>query len=91
MLTVAEAMASGLPCIVSNIPNLRFIEGAKAGIVVDFNNIEKTAERVTEYLKREKSEHSKNAREYAMRYFDWKIIARKYLNEFEKVMSDGRY
>ncbi|KAF5414288.1 MAG: Glycosyltransferase Gtf1 [Candidatus Methanophagaceae archaeon] len=88
VLTVAEAMASGLPCIVSDIPNLRFIKGVKSGIVVDFNNIEKAAEEVTAYLKRDNSEHSKNAREYARRYLDWKIIARKYLNEFEKVVSN---
>lgn len=84
VLTVAEAIASGLPCIVSDIPNLRFIEGAKSGIVVDFSNEEKAAEEIIEYLKRDNSDHSKNARGYAVNNLDWKIIAGRYLDEFEK-------
>lgn len=88
VLTVAEAMASGLPCIVSDIPNLRFIEGAKSGIVVNFSNEEKAAEEIIEYLKRDNSDHSKNAQEYAVNNLDWKMIAGRYLDEFEKVLSD---
>ena len=87
VLTVAEAMASGLPCIVSDIPNLRFIEGAKSGIVVNFSNEEKTAEEIIEYLKRDNSDHSKNAQEYAVNNLDWKMIAGRYLMEFKKVLS----
>jgi glycosyltransferase involved in cell wall biosynthesis len=86
-LTVAEAMASGLPCIVSDIPNLRFIEDIKAGIVVDFNDTEKAAVEIIGYLHRDNSEHSKNAREYAVNNLDWKIIAGMYLDEFEKIIS----
>jgi len=85
VLTVAEAMASGLPCIVSDIPNLRFIEGAKSGIVVNFTDVEKAAEDVTKYLKNDNSEHSKNAREYAVNNLDWEIIAGRYFEEFKKI------
>ena len=84
-LTLAEAMASGLPCIVSDIPNFRFIDGDKSGIVVDFNDIGKAAKRIIEYVRRDNSEHAKNAREYAIKNLDWKIIARRYLGEFEKI------
>ena len=87
VLTVAEAMASGLPCIVSDIPNLRFIEGAKSGIVVNFSNEEKTAEEIIEYLKRDNSDHLESAREYAVNNLDWKILAGRYLMEFKKVLS----
>jgi glycosyltransferase involved in cell wall biosynthesis len=87
VLTVAEAMASGLPCIVSDIPNLRFIEGAKSGIVVNFNDVEKVTEDATEYLEKDNSEHSKNAREYAVNNLDWKIIAEKYLELFYDVKN----
>lgn len=89
-LTVLEAMSSGLPCIVSNIPNLRIVEDANCGIIVDFGDIGKAAEKITEYFGKDKSEHSKNAREYALNNLDWKIIAGRYLEEFEKVLSTWR-
>lgn len=84
-LTLLEAMASGLPCIVSNIPNLRIVEDARCGIVVDFSNSGKAAERIIEYLGRDSSEHSRNAREYAVENLDWGIIAERYLEEFKKL------
>ncbi len=85
-LTVAEAMASGLPCIVSDIPNLQLVvEDAQCGIAIDFSDTEKAAERITSYLKEESSEHSRNAREYSVNNLDWKIIAQRYLEEFEKL------
>jgi glycosyltransferase involved in cell wall biosynthesis len=87
VLTVAEAMASGLPCIVSNIPNLRFIKGAKSGIVVDFNNVEKAAEEIIKYLSKDNSDHLENVREYTVNNFDWKIIAGMYLEELERIVS----
>lgn len=84
-LTLLEAMSSGLPCIVSNIPNLRIVEDAGCGIVVDFDDTEKAVERIIGYLRRDNLEHSKNAREYAVNNLNWKIIAERYLKEFEKV------
>lgn len=86
-LTLLEAMASGLPCIVSDIPNLKIVEDAKCGIVVNFDDIEKAAKEIIGYLKRDNSEHSKNASEYAVHDLDWKIIAGRYLEEFKKVMQ----
>ena len=83
-LTLLEAMASGLPCIVSDIPNLKIVEDAKCGIIVDFDDIGKAAKRIVEYLGRNNSEHSKNAREYAVNNLDWEIIAGRYLDEFER-------
>lgn len=87
ILTLAEAMASGLPSIVSNIQNFKFIEDAKAGIVVDFSKIERTADTIVEYLKKDNSNHSINAREYVVKNLDWKIIAERYVEEFEKIIS----
>jgi 1,2-diacylglycerol 3-alpha-glucosyltransferase len=85
-LTVAEAMASGLPCIVSNIPSLSpVIQDADCGIVVDFSDEEKAAERIIGYLKEDHSQHSKNGREYAVKNLDWKIIAKRYLEELESL------
>jgi glycosyltransferase involved in cell wall biosynthesis len=88
-LTVAEAMASELPCIVSDIPNFRFIERVKSGIVINFNDVEKAAEEILEYLKRDNSDHSKNAREYAVNNLDWNIIAKRYLKFFYGIENAG--
>ena len=84
-LTLLEAMASGLPCIVSDISNLRIVEDARCGIVVDFEDVEKATEEITEYLKRENFDHSRNAREYALNNLDWGIIAGRYLEEFKEI------
>jgi len=84
-LTLLEAMASGLPCIVSNISALRIVEEAKCGIVVDFNSVETAASQIIEYLGGDNTNHSRNAREYAVSNLDWEIIAKKYLEEFRGV------
>ena len=84
-LTVFEAMGSGLPCIVSDIPCLKIVEDAKCGVIVNFGDIEKAAEGIIEYLEIDNSEHSKNAREYAVNNLDWMIIAGMYLKEFERL------
>lgn len=81
-LTLLEAMASGLPCIVSDIPNLRIVEKADCGIIVDFSNKEKAAHKIIDYVNQDNSKHGKNARKYAEEYLDWSIIAEKYLEQF---------
>jgi len=67
---------------------LRLVEDARCGIIVDFGDEEKAAKEIIEYLERDNSEHSKNAREYAVKNLDWKIIAGRYLEEFEKILGD---
>lgn len=86
VLTVAEAMASGLPCIVSNIPNFQIIEDANCGVIVDFNNIELAAEKIVDYFSSGYVQQSTNARIYATKHLDWKNLAKIYLNEFEKTL-----
>ncbi len=82
-LTLLEAISSGLPCIVSNIPNLRIVKDAKCGLVVDFSDVEKASQEIIEYLKQDNSKHAKNARQYAEENLDWDIITEKYLKEFK--------
>lgn len=84
-LTLLEAMASGLPCIVSDIPNLKIVEDANCGIVVDFSDEEKAAQKILNYIKEDNSMHARNARKYAEDNLDWSIIAGKYLKEFETI------
>ena len=87
VLTLAEAMASGLPCIVSNIQNFRFIEQAKLGIIVDFDDLTEASEKTNEYLSKDNSEHAKNAREYISNIFNWEIISQRYLMEIKMVIK----
>jgi 1,2-diacylglycerol 3-alpha-glucosyltransferase len=87
-LTLLESMASGLPCIVSDIPNLRLVEVANCGIVVDFVDEEKAAQEIIGYLEQDNYRHAKNAREYAVKNLDWKIIAGRYLEEFEALYRE---
>jgi glycosyltransferase involved in cell wall biosynthesis len=84
-LTLLEAMASGLSCIVSDIPNLRIVEDANCGVIVNFDDIGKAAEEIIEYLERDNSEHSKNAREYALNNLDWMIISGYYYQLFMQI------
>jgi 1,2-diacylglycerol 3-alpha-glucosyltransferase len=85
-LTLLEAIASGLSCITSDIQNLRFVQTANCGIVVDFSDTEKAAFKILGHIRERNSEHMRNARTYAEENLDWKIIAKKYLREFEDLM-----
>jgi len=85
-LTLAEAMASGLPCIASDMPHFRVVKDANCGIIVDYNNTKKAAREIIEYLKGDNSNHSRNARQYAIDNIDWQIIAKKYSEEFNTLV-----
>ena len=79
-------MASGLPCIASDMPHFRVVKDANCGIIVDYNNTKKAAREIIEYLKGDNSNHSRNARQYAIDNINWQIIAKKYLEEFNTVV-----
>lgn len=83
-LTLLEAMASGLPCIVSDIPNLRLVEEQKCGIAIDLSDIKEATANVLMYINKNNAEHSINARKYVENQLDWNIIANKYLELFSK-------
>jgi len=83
-LTLAEAMASGLPCIVSDIPNMGIVSEADCGIVVNFENVLNAANRIIDYLKDTPDNHAQNGRFYAMN-FDWPIISDHYFKEYSKL------
>ena len=88
-LTLLEALASGLPCIVPDIPNIRFIERIKAGIVVDFGSGEKidleSFRDIIQFIRKDNSSCSKNARDYAIKHLDWAIVVESYMKEFRRL------
>lgn len=81
-LTLLEAMASGLPCIVSDLPNFHIIEEAECGLIVDFGDPE-SVNKIFHYINSNQQLYSSNAREFAIKNLDWKIVAEKYLELFQ--------
>lgn len=86
-LTLLEAMASGLPCIVSDIPNLGLVKDADCGIILNFDDVSTASDKTINYLLSEHSNHAQNARDYAVKNLDWKIIAEQYHTEFLRVID----
>lgn len=87
-LTLAEAMASGLPCIVSVAPSLGDVKAANCGIVVNFKDSAHTLDIIIDYLKGGMHlDHAKNAREYAIQFLDWRIISKQYLKIFQMIQA----
>jgi 1,2-diacylglycerol 3-alpha-glucosyltransferase len=81
-LTLLEAMASGLPCIVSAIPQLEIVRDANCGIIVHFEDVEKASDQIYTYLTGIHQDHSNNARNFAVDKLNWEIIAQKYYDFF---------
>jgi 1,2-diacylglycerol 3-alpha-glucosyltransferase len=84
-LTLLEAMASGLPCIVSDIPNLDIVKDAECGITVDFTDRSAALTTILEYLESDRRDHGQNARDFAIRSLDWEVVARDYLQIFNDI------
>lgn len=84
-LTLLEAMASGLPCIVSDIPNLRIVKDADCGIIVDFNDLLGASEIIINYFGSNHVTDAKNARDCAKNSLDWGIISESYLTKFKNI------
>ena len=84
-LTLSEAMASGLPCIVSDIPNFSIVNAAACGLIIDFGNTERAANEILEYVMGNHADHAKNARDYSLKFLDWEIISKEYLKIFKKL------
>ena len=90
-LALLEAMASGLICITSKIPNLEsIIKDANCGISIDFDNIEESINKLSELFDKSDSKLlGENARRYVERNHDWSIISDQYLKifyDFKKLM-----
>lgn len=80
-LTLYEALASELPCIVPDLPNMGFIAEKSCGKIVDFEYPDDAAEQIASYLKSQESTHGENAREYAEEHLSWERRAEEYYEE----------
>jgi 1,2-diacylglycerol 3-alpha-glucosyltransferase len=85
-LTLLEAMASGLPCIVSDIPNLGIVRDADCGIILNYGNVSSASDQILEYISNDHANHSQNARKYALEKLDWHVISEQYLEELLNLM-----
>jgi len=88
-LTLAEAMASGLPCIVSGIPNLGIVQDADAGVTIDFEDAERAGADILRYLDEEHPDHAANARKYAVERLDWEVLSGRYARILEQLAACG--
>jgi glycosyltransferase involved in cell wall biosynthesis len=86
--TLLEAMAAGLPCIVSNIPSLEIVHEAECGISVDFKDVQRAAKATGDYISVDNSKHARSARDYVIRNHTWRVVAEKYLDEFERAVHN---
>lgn len=80
-LTLYEALASQLPCIVPDLPNMGFIAKESCGKIVNFESPDSAAEQIVSYIKSQKSTQGGNAREYAEEHLSWERRAEEYYEE----------
>ncbi len=86
-LTLLEAMASGLPCIVSDIPNLMIVRAADCGIILPFDNVYSASKTICDYIAEDHLCHSQNARDFALDQLDWHLISKRYLEVFQSIIN----
>lgn len=88
--TVGEAMACGIPCIVTDVGDSAYLLG-KSGCVVPSENPELLAQGCIEFINmshENKNEIKVYARERILSYFDMKKIALKYYDIYKHVVND---
>lgn len=86
-LVLYEAMATGLPAAVADLPSCRFVSYENCGIVVDFDTPQEAASDIVAYLGEDQQDHSRNARAYVETNVTWEARADVYREVFKSVPS----
>lgn len=90
-LVVLEAASCELPVVASNLEGLKdAIQNGQNGFLVEPYNSESYKKKI-EYLLNDEDFRRKfgqRASQYVIKNYNWKIIARKYLEEIKKVISN---
>ncbi|MFD1647728.1 glycosyltransferase family 4 protein [Haloarchaeobius litoreus] len=84
-LALYEALASGLPALVSDLPVHRFVDEADCGRVLDFDHPTTAASSAATYLEQPNTRDSMNARTYATEQLSWETRATEYRDELRFV------
>jgi glycosyltransferase involved in cell wall biosynthesis len=79
-ITLLEALSSGIPPIVSDIPSLRhIIKEAGVGLAIDFSNVEAAVAKTIDFIRNENiAQQSFLARKFVEKNFAWDKISKRY-------------
>jgi 1,2-diacylglycerol 3-alpha-glucosyltransferase len=81
-LVTIEAMASGLPVIINNGPEFRWVAGDSNVMCIDMSQAGELASAVRSVAG---GEYISNARESAIRRFSWESLVPQYLEMYQKI------
>jgi len=90
-LSALEAMACGVPVVSSSVGGLpELIVHNKTGYIAEFGDVDRMSKYTMELLTKKKkfNSFSKNSRERAVKVFEKKLIVPKYIQYYEKVLSE---
>jgi glycosyltransferase involved in cell wall biosynthesis len=87
-LTLLEAMATGLPCIVPDIPSFAVVKDADCGIMINYLDEDNALDQILNFINKDRTQYSRNARIFAENQLDWQIIAEQYLKLFTAIYSE---
>jgi len=91
-IVILEAMAAGLPIIVTDIAGSRdIVKNGVNGLIIPPSNPEVLAEKIIELLENDKLRDSisQNVKIESQKY-EWEVIARKYVNVYQNVSKNWR-
>ena len=90
-VVLLEAMACGLPPILSDIPAMRdIVKESGLGLLVDFGDPAQAAHQIAEYVSSPKAQQDRVAvRDYVVRSMSSEVCAEKYLELLEQVSGEA--